>query len=162
MQIGILLYSQTGNTLAVAEKIRETCVAAGHIAEIRQITVEGREKADAPVVLKDIPGTDGCDVIVFGSPVQAFSLCQPMALYVKQMKSLKGIPVGCFFTQGLPKAWMGGNRACKQLRTLCLKKGADPVRLGHIHWNVAQRDEQIADLVSATLKFVATAAPQKS
>ena len=157
MNIGIILYSQTGNTLSVAKKIKATCIAAGHTAEIKQITVKEREKADSPVALQDIPGTEGYDILLFGAPVQAFSLCRAMTLYLNQISNLKGIPVGCFFTQGLPKLWMGGNRAYKQLRSLCLKKGVDPLRLGHVHWKADQRDEQIASIVSAVLKFVSTA-----
>ena len=157
MNIGLILYSQTGNTLAVAEKIKKTCEAAGHTAEIQQITVENHEKPDAPVVLNSVPAAGGYDALIFAAPVQAFSLCRAMVLYLKQLPSLKGVPVGCYLTQGLPKKWMGGNRAYKTMRSLCMKRGADPVRLGHVHWKSDQRDEQIADLVSATVKFASTA-----
>ena len=157
MNIGIIVYSQTGNTLAVAEKMKETCAAAGHTAEIGRITVEESEKSDAAVKLANIPAVDGYDAIIFGAPVQAFSLCAPMVKYLKQLPSIQGLPVACYLTQGLPKKWMGGNRAYKTLRSLCMKKGADPERIGHVHWRSDERDAQIADAVSAALKFVATA-----
>jgi len=156
MNVGIIVYSQTGNTLAVAQKIQATCEAVGHSAALCPITVMNPEKTDAPVVLLDTPACAGYDLLIFGAPVQAFTLCKPMALYLKQLQSLKGIPVGCFLTQGLPKPWMGGNYAYKTLRKLCLRKGADPVRLGHIHWKSDQRDEQIAATVSAAVKFAST------
>ena len=160
MNIGIIVYSQTGHTLSVAEKIKATCVAAGHTAEIEQITIQKQEKADAAVVLRDIPDTTKYDLLLFGAPVQAFSLCRAMMLYLKQAESMKGVPTGGFFTQGLPKLWMGGNRSWKQFRSLCQRRGADPVRLGHVHWKSEQRDEQIAAIVSAAAKFAATAAPE--
>ena len=157
MNIGIIVYSQTGNTLAVAEKMKETCIAAGHTAEIGRITVEEPEKADAAVKLSHIPAVKGYDALILGAPVQAFSLCRQMTAYLKQMQSVKGIPVACYITQGLPKKWMGGNRAYKTMRSLCMKKGADPMRIGHVNWRSDERDAQVADAVSAALKFVATA-----
>jgi flavodoxin len=156
MNIGIIVYSQTGNTLAVAERIKETCIAAGHTAEIGRITVESPEKADAAVKLLNIPAVGGYDAVILGAPVQAFSLCRQMTAYLKQMQSVKGLPVACFILQGLPKKWMGGNRAYKTMRSLCMRKGADPVRIGHVHWRSNERDAQIADTVSAALKFAAT------
>jgi len=157
MNIGIIVYSQTGNTLSVAQRIAETLTAAGHTAEIRQVTTEHREKADAAVKLKDIPAVDGFDLLIFGAPVQAFSLCAPMALYLKQLPKLGGLPVGCFLTQGLNKKWMGGNRAYKTMNRRLLAKGAAvPVRIGHIHWRSDEREEQIADTVSGAAKFAAT------
>lgn len=156
MNIGIIVYSQTGNTLAVAERMKETCIAAGHTAEIGRITVENPEKTDAVVKLANIPAVQGYDAVIFGAPVQAFSLCRQMTAYLKQMQSVKGLPVACYLTQGLPKKWMGGNRAYKTLRSLCMKKGADPVRIGHVHWRSDERDAQIADTVSTALKLVST------
>ena len=157
MNIGIIVYSQTGNTLAVAEKMKETCIAAGHTAEIGRVIAEEPEKAEAAVKLVSIPAVQGYDAVILGAPVQAFSLCRQMTAYLKQMQSLKGIPVACYLTQGLPKKWMGGNRAYKTMRSLCMRKGADPARIGHVHWRSDERDAQIADAVSAALKFATTA-----
>ena len=157
MNVGIIVYSQTGNTLAVAEKMKESLTAAGHTAVVEQITIGPREKSEIAVKLLDAPSLAGYGAVIFGAPVQAFSLCQPMAAYLKQIQSIKGLPTACFILQGLPKKWMGGNRAYNTLRSLCLKKGADPLRIGHIHWRSEQRDAQIADAVSAALKFAATA-----
>jgi NAD(P)H dehydrogenase (quinone) len=158
MNIGIIVYSQTGNTLSVAQRIAETLSAAGHSAEVRQVTIEKQEKAEASVKLKDIPPVDGFELLIFGAPVQAFSLCAPMALYLKQLPPIGGLPVGCFITQGLNKKWMGGNRAYKTMSKRLLAKGsAEPVRIGHIHTRSAECDEQIAETVSGAAKFAATA-----
>ncbi len=158
MNIGMIVYSETGNTQAVAQRVAETLTAAGHSVEIRQVTIEAREKADAQVKLKDVPSADGFDLLIFGAPVQAFSLCRAMTLYLKQLKSVRGVPVGCYVTQGLNKKWMGGNRAYKTMRKLLMARGAaEPLRIGHVHWKSAEREEQIADLVSTAVKFAATA-----
>ncbi|MFH1513345.1 MAG: flavodoxin [Bacillota bacterium] len=157
MNIGLIVYSETGNTLSVAERMKETLAAAGHTTEIRQITVQPRGKADSLVVLKDIPSVEGFDAVIFGAPVQAFSLCRPMTLYLKQLPDIRGLPVAAFIIQGLPRKWMGGNRAFNTLSKLCGAKGAIPVRIGHVHWRTATRDAQIADAVSGAAKFAATA-----
>ena len=156
MNIGIIIYSQTGNTLAVAEKMKETCIAAGHTAEIGRITVEKPDKVDETSVLADIPSVAGYDALIFGAPVQAFSLCAPMVKYLKQLPDIRGVPTGCFVTQGLPKNWMGGNRTHKTMRRLCMAKGTEPTNLGIIHTRSDQCEEQTADVVSAALKFAAT------
>lgn len=158
MNIGMIVYSETGNTLAVANRVAETLNAAGHTVEIRQVTIEKRENASAPVTLKDIPSTDGFDLLIFGAPVQAFSLCRAMTLYLKQLGRIDGIAVGCYNTQGLNKKWMGGNRAYKTMQTLLTANGAASVtRVGHVHWKSQQREQQIADLVSGAARFAATA-----
>ena len=157
MHIGIIVYSQTGTTLAVAEKMKETLIAAGHIADIGLITIEDKGKSDSSVVLKDTPPVDGYDALIFGAPVQAFSLCAPMAKYLKQLPSVRGVPAACYVLQGLNKDWMGGNRAIKTIRKHLLDKGADPVRLGVVHSRSSQYAAQTADVVSAAAKFAATA-----
>ncbi len=157
MNIGLIVYSETGNTLSVAQRMTETLAAAGHTAEIRQITVQPRGKADSLVVLKDIPSVKGFDAVIFGAPVQGFSLCRPMALYLKQLPDVHGLPVAAFITQGLSRKWMGGNHAFRTLSKLCGEKGAAPVRIGHVHWRADARDAQIADAVSGAAKFAATA-----
>jgi menaquinone-dependent protoporphyrinogen IX oxidase len=161
MHIGIIVYSQTGNTLTVAQRMKETLEAAGHTAEIRPVTVEavGNPNPTSPVTLKDAPGFAGLDAVIFGAPVQAFSLCRAMTQYLKQIPDIKTLPVACYVLQGLPKKWMGGNRAYRTLRKLCLAKGADPIRIGHVHWGAKERDKQIADTISGALKFAATVKP---
>jgi len=41
MNIGIIVYSQTGNTLSVAKKLEERLSAAGHSVNLEQVTVAG-------------------------------------------------------------------------------------------------------------------------
>ncbi len=159
MHIGIIVYSQTGNTLTVAQRMKETLEAAGHTAEIRPVTVEAIANPPAPVVFKDTPGFSGLDAVIFGAPVQAFSLCRAMTQYLKQIADINGLPAACYVTQGLSKKWMGGNRAYDTMRKLCLAKGADPIRIGHVHWGAKERDKQIADTISGALKFAATVKP---
>jgi len=38
VNIGIIVYSKTGNTLSAAQKLQEKLVAHGHVVNIEQIT----------------------------------------------------------------------------------------------------------------------------
>ena len=157
MNIGIIVYSQTGNTLSVANRIQESCAAAGHTAEVKQITVQELPKSASRVVLKDIPTVDGYDAVIFGAPVQAFSLCAQMKAYLQQLPDLAGLSVACYATQGLPYKWMGGNRAHRTMNALLTAKGATPMHIGHVHWKSPERNMQVAAVVSSALKFAVTA-----
>ncbi|MGA1873758.1 MAG: hypothetical protein ACMUHY_08805, partial [Thermoplasmatota archaeon] len=41
MRIGIILYSQTGNTLSVAERIRDRLTKKGHTVKIDKVLIKG-------------------------------------------------------------------------------------------------------------------------
>jgi flavodoxin len=159
MNIGIIVYSQTGNTLSVAQRMKDSLLAAGHAAQIDRITVGQTPAMSASGTLDHIPSADGYDAVIFGAPVQGFSLCRPMAKYLKQLPDLHGLPVACFVTQALARKWMGGNHAWNTMRALLMQKGAEPRRIGHVHWHSQQRDAQIADAVTGAMKFAATAKP---
>jgi len=157
MNVGIILYSQTGNTLAVAQRMQECLVAAGHTAQLERITVRQSQNRNAAGDLMDIPSVDGYDAVIFGAPVQGFRLCEPMTKYLTQLPDLQGLPVACFLTQALTRKWMGGNRAWQTMYTLITAKGSEPQRIGHVHWRSEHRDAQIADAVTGAMKFAATA-----
>ena len=116
MNIGIIVHSHTGNTLSVAEKLKDRFLAEGHLVTLEQVTAVNEDPAAAAnVELKTIPDIAGYDVLILGSPVRAFSLSPVMLLYLNQLPLLQGKKISCFVTQQLPFAWMGGNRSIKQM-----------------------------------------------
>ena len=158
MNIGIIVYSETGNTRSVAEKMQETLAAAGHTAEIFDIAAEKEVKGGGmDVKLVSAPAVDGFDALIFGAPVQAFSLCRAMRAYLKQLPDLPGVPTACYVTHALRMKWMGSNRALRAMCALSMQKSSLSVPLGDVHWGSQQRAEQIAAVVSAAMKFAATA-----
>jgi len=83
MNIGIIIYSQTGNTNSVALKLKEKLSAAGHSVDIEQIEISGELGPRATnFQLKTKPDVDTYDALVFGAPVQAFSLSPAMKSYL--------------------------------------------------------------------------------
>jgi len=154
MNIGIIVYSQTGNTNSVALKLKEELSATGHSVDIERVIPAG----DAQPGAKDIqfesrPEVGTYDALVFGAPVEAFSLSQVMKSYLSQVASLKGKKVACFVTKGLPFYWTGGSRAIVQMKKICDSKDAAICGTGIVVWMGKGREKKIADLVEKLSKL---------
>lgn len=150
MKIGIIVYSHTGNTLSVAEKIKEGLITKGYSPELMKVAPLGDgPKAKAPIEFRAAPGVDDFDVLLFGSPVWGFSLSTIMKAYLEQLPSLSGKKVGCFLTHAFPFAWLGGNSAMKQFRGLCEKKGAKVFATAIVNWSSKGRAKDISSTVES-------------
>ena len=109
MNIGIVVYSWSGNTLAVATDLKEKLFSAGHTVALEQVTVVGeRKQGDKEFQLETVPEVAPYDALVFGSAVEAFSLSPVLTEYLKKVGSLEGKNVACLVTQFFPYPWMGG------------------------------------------------------
>jgi len=147
MNIGIIVHSETGNTHSVAMKLQEKLSAAGHTVSIERLKVVGKFKAgikDLP--LETVPDAGQYDALVFGAPVQAFSLSAVMTGYLERIASLQDKRVACLVTEAFPYPWMGGNRAIRQMRKICESKGATVCGTGIVNWMNARREQQIVDV----------------
>lgn len=153
MNIGILVYSQTGNTLSVAEKLKAALESKGHDACIESITNEGEISPGKPVTLVSVPDPAKYDALVFAAPVMAFSLNPVMKEYLQQIPPIKGKKAGVFSTQQFPANWMGGNRAMKTMSVLLSAKGAQAFRGGVVHWkDEKKRSAQAEEVIAALCK----------
>lgn len=149
MKIGIIVYSHTGNTLSVAQKIEQALRSAGHTVSLEMVEpVNGDPNSTAPIEIKSAPDISPYDTIIFASPVQAFTLARVMKLYLSQLPDLTGKKVYCFVTQHLKKTWMGGKRAVRKISEACKAKGLDIISSDIINWSSSAREQQIDDLVS--------------
>jgi flavodoxin len=143
MKIGIIVYSQTGNTLSVAEKLEKKLSGAGHSVKLERVTASGDARPHKKVELMNKPHVDKYEALVFGSPVMAFSLAAPMKSYLEQLGSLKGKQVACFVTKGLPGNWTGGNKAIGIMKKTCESKGAIIIGTEIIKWRGKNLDQEI-------------------
>lgn len=148
MKIGLIVYSQTGNTLGVAEKIQEAIRMNGHEVVLERVKTEGDPNKGETIRLSNAPSPNGYDAVVFASPVQAFNLAQGMKLYFQQMPEFETEKVCCFVTQHFPKPWLGGNRAIRQMEDYCRQKGQTVSETGVVNWTNKQREAQIDSLIS--------------
>jgi NAD(P)H dehydrogenase (quinone) len=152
MKVGIIVYSQTGNTHSVAKKLKDKFAEAGNVAEIEQITITGEAGPGSKnFQLETIPEVGPYDAIVVAAPVQAFSLHPAMAAYLEQLTSLQGKEVACYVTKQLPGKWTGGNRAVARMKKICEQKGGTVCGSEIIVWNArrGQSIDQCADRLSS-------------
>jgi flavodoxin len=148
MNIGIIVYSQTGNTLSVAKQLEERLASDGHTVSLERVRISG----DAGPGTKDVtftnqPDPTKFDALVFASPVQAFSLAIPMQRYLERIPQIQGKKIACFVTKQLPFRWTGGNRGIAQIVRACESKGAEVVDTEILVWSKSKKDALIASLL---------------
>lgn len=155
MKVGIIVYSQTGNTYSVAEELEKRIGSSGHTVKLERITVEGEPTPrDKVVDYKNKPDVSPYDIIVFGAPVQAFSLCVVMKRYLKDIGDLKGKKVHLFTTKAISNKWTGGNGALKKMRKLTEEKGATVGITGMIFWKDKYRQKMTNEVVENILRSI--------
>jgi flavodoxin len=154
MNIGIIVHSQTGNTHSVAMRLVDALRAAGHTAGVERVEPDGDAHPGArDVRLKTSPEAGHFDALVFGAPVQAFSLSAAMAAYLNGLRPLDGKKAAFFVTKALPFRWTGGNRAVGQMRKICELKGAAAVASEIIFWKKnGGREESIRQAIENIVK----------
>ncbi len=149
MKIGIIIHSQTGHTLSVAQKLKESLTAQGHQATVAQVTGISDGSDRSHVQLTSAPDVSGYDALVFGAPVQGFALSRVMTAYMSSLPSLQGKKAALLTTQQLPCAWMGGNQTTRQMEAFCTAKGASVCGSAIVHWgNAVRRSRQIGQAVA--------------
>ena len=149
MTIGIIVYSDKGNTLSVAKKLKAKLKKAGHDVKLEQIKVVGGFKPETKEFeFEQLPDLEPYDEIIFGTWVQAFSLNIPMQQYFEKVPSLKKKKVALLVTQFFPFEWMGGKRALGQMTKICKAKGAKVIGSGDVNWaGENRRKKKMAKIV---------------
>lgn len=148
MKIGIIIYSQTGNTKNLALKIYDKLQASGHTVSVEEITIEGDTPAQpGKFELIGIPETESYDALIFGAPVQAFSLNPVMKAYLKTLTSLSGKKVAIFVTKQIPLLWVGGTGAVAIMKKACESRGAEVIGTEIAVWAKKNREQSIRKCV---------------
>jgi flavodoxin len=147
MNIGIIVYSQTGHTLAVAKALENKLTAAGHAVKLDRVEAAvPMSPAEAGVRLKTKPEIGTYDAVVFGSPVIGGALPPAMSGYMAQLPSLQGKKVACLVTHFFRAAW-GADQTIAQMEVLCESKGATVCGVGDVKWFQLRRKRQIDEVV---------------
>jgi flavodoxin len=151
MKVGIILYSQTGNTRSVANRLETALANAGHDVMLMEVMISG----NAPnIELTEKPDPSPFDLVVFGGPVQGFDASLPMKRYLSAMPEMAGKRFICFATQQLPFKWMGGERSVRSMRKLAEDKGGHFVGHGVINWSRADRETRIERMLAHILRMI--------
>lgn len=147
MKIGIFVYSQTGNTLSVAEKLKEKLIAGGHVATIEKITTVGEiPKDNTNIRFEKLPSMEKYEGLVIAAPVQAFSLCPVMSAWLMQMPAVSGKKIAAFVTKKLGNDWTGGSKAIGIISKAVKEKGGSVAASGIVHW-ADKKDKDTEEVV---------------
>jgi flavodoxin len=154
MNIGILVHSQTGHTLSVAQRIETRLKEQGHTCRIERISARDEEAISRgqvmqPIQLINPPDPLPYDALILGAPVWGFSLSKVMSAYLDRIPKLSGKKTACFITHTFPHPLLGGNRSLKQLKSACQQKEASIYASGIIDWSNSRREDQIESLVKS-------------
>lgn len=151
MNIGLIVYSYTGNTLSVAEKIRDQLQAQGHATTLERVHASNEDpqknRLDKTASLTEAPDPLSYDALILAAPVNGFSLAKVMQDYLAHRPGLAGKPVRLFVTHHFPKAWLGGSQTIRQFSQLCTANGAHVDATGIIDWSSKKREQEISELV---------------
>lgn len=148
MKTGIIVYSMTGNTLSVAQKLADKLTEKGQDVVLKRITTTGDNPSKSKnYQLQDNPDVSGYDVLIFATPVWGFQIATVMQRYLSQLSTLGGKKVACFVTHSFAAAALGGNGSVNQMVKICSEKGATVYATGVVGWNNRKREEQIDLLI---------------
>ncbi|MFP4383803.1 MAG: flavodoxin family protein [Spirochaetia bacterium] len=154
MTIGIIVYSETGNTLKAAEQLLARLQEDGHTAAIERVTTDAEEGTTAGknYTLVNMPDVTKYQAVVFAAPVQAFSLNPVMKTYMEKLPSLEGKGVACFVTKHLPGRWTGGTQAVKWMKKICRARKGSVQAEGIIVVSNEKKDQMIEETISSISK----------
>lgn len=133
MRIGIVVYSRTGHTLSVAEKLGERLRLLGHTTTLVRLRHD-------PV---DCEPFDG---LAFCSPVYGGMSPDEMKDLLERLPALHGKNTVCLATGILP-AKVGRNQTLAYMKDICEQKGARVRGVGSVNWMNPARNQWIERLV---------------
>lgn len=157
MKVGIIIYSQTGNTLEVAEKIAHELRVRKVNVEIEKIEVDEKSiPRKNPFNITKSPDISKYDVVILGSLVEGFSLSPVMKKYIESIESFESKDIYCYVTHFFPFSWLGGKSAMKQMRSEVECHIGSVVHTGIVDWKSNKRAEEIDTIVQNFADLITT------
>lgn len=147
MKIGIIVYSKTGNTKIVADRLKEKLEAAGHEVSLEPVIPEEGSEPGKTIRFSSAPDVSPYEGIVFASPVQGFALAPFMKAYLGQIGPLKGKKTACFVTKHLKGAWTGARSALRFMKKSVESKGGILEAADFIVWPDSEREARIHEIL---------------
>ncbi|MBU4540092.1 MAG: flavodoxin [Firmicutes bacterium] len=155
MKIGIIVFSKTNNTFSVAERLKVALIEKGMDAEIERIVPENDDPGvKPPIEFTNKPDVSPYEMVIFASPVWAFSLAGVMKEYLEQVSSLQGKRVFSFVTKQLASKFTGGIKANRQIKSAVNAKNGIIEKSFIVSWKNKNREAEITNLISEILKAV--------
>ena len=115
----------------MAEKVRDELEKKGYEVAFHRLKIEGGwHQGIKEIRFEEPPDAAAYDALVFGSPVEAFSLSPVMKTYLKDVGMLEGKKIALLVTQHFPSPSLGGNRAVRYMEKACAGRGRRRLRFG--------------------------------
>ena len=154
MKTAIVVYSNTGHTLAMARQVEERLSADGHTVVLMTLeTVKPLQMSDTTAELKSLPDVAGYEAVILACPVRGGRPAPPMRVYLEQASSLKGKRVAFLVNGFFPAAW-GRNQTLAEMQALAEAQGATVVGMGSVRWSSLRRRGQIMQAVDHLAKSI--------
>ncbi len=146
MNIGIIVYSYTNNTMSIAKRLESYLLSKGHTASIQSIKADNENPNSSSFRLTNQPSTQTYDAIIFGSCVRGFDCAPIFKEYIQNVNSLSNKKIAGFVSQYFPFDSMGGNQALGSMERIIHQKNAQINKLGSIHMKFRNEDKQVEQL----------------
>jgi len=144
MKIGIIYYSETKHTEQVCLGLKDALEIQGHDVTLEEVKVFDI-KTDKRISFS--PSINGYDLIVFGTPVQGFSLPIPMQYYLKSLTLPQKQKIEIIITQYFKIAWLGANHTIRQILDILRPAQPDLCNTAIVHWSSKRRTDQIVTAI---------------
>lgn len=155
MKVKIIVYSFSGNTLAVSKKLQDALKQENIATTLEEVKTTTEKEMDwTKVNLSFVPLTNDADCIIFAAPVQAFRLVPIMSAYFHTIDDLKNKPCFFFTTEFFPLDWMGGIQARKMATDYIAKKNGRLLDKAIIHWKKKNLEEKINQVVTSFVQQI--------
>jgi menaquinone-dependent protoporphyrinogen IX oxidase len=149
MNVGIIVYSHSGNTRSVVARLEKALAAAGHAVTVERLeAVEPGSLAGESAALTHMPAVEPYDALVLATPVRGGRPAPPMVRYLERVSSLAGKPVALLVTGFFPVPSWGRDQTRAALEALCAAKGTSVRGSAGVGWFSLRRRRQIAAAVA--------------
>lgn len=155
MNIQLIVHSQTGNTLFVANALKSAVESINPDITLTHVEANNeREMNLSKVAISSIPDCTEADLIVLGGPVRGASPSPAILKTISSLGSLEGKKCVVFTTEFFPFDWMGGKRAVTMMEKELTARGAQVTRNAIIHWKRRDRIKQIDQFIDDFKKLL--------
>lgn len=157
MKTAIIVHSLTGNTLSVAERLKDTLEKRGVNVYLEKVEPAGGENKNemdtTKIAFRNRLDLTEFDNIVIAGPVRGFSMSPVLKAYFDQ-SSLKNRKVYMFVTHFFPFAFMGGTSAINQMKNFVEQRGGIVLDSSIIDWKNPSRERKIQSLLDQFSKEI--------
>jgi menaquinone-dependent protoporphyrinogen IX oxidase len=134
MEIGVVVYSHTGHTAKLAERLVPRLEALGWGVTVLPLAPAAEFSMNVErTPLASLPEIAPFDVVVVGTPVHGGRMSAPVRTFLGQSPLLAGKPVAFLLTHFFPRQW-GAVQTIDEMAVLCDDAGATVLDSADVAW----------------------------